>query len=161
MLGLSQCIAWFCGSTWVIREEMPPGDPPSRHFLNQPTVGGALKLVLSSMVKQTEQPLWSKPGRGAPPWLLHQLLSLGVVWVPVLTSFSNEQQCKSVSKPSNHFPPFWSWSFTSAVKRPYVRYMAIGTKVGSIGPWWRIRQSAFLFIEVLHFIFPKPLSSVQ
>ena len=50
-------------------------------------------VVLSSLRKQAEQAMRSKPVSSTPPWSLHQLLPLGScpVWVPVLTSFSDEQ----------------------------------------------------------------------
>ena len=60
-------------------------------------VGGAIPglLVLSTLRKWAEQARESKVGSSSPPRPLHQLLSLRAcpVWVPVLTSFSDEQQC--------------------------------------------------------------------
>ena len=64
-------------------------------------VGGAISglVVLGSIKKQAEQARESKPVRNIPPQPLHQLLppSSCPVCVPVLTSFSDEQQCESVS----------------------------------------------------------------
>ena len=59
-------------------------------------VGGAILglLVLGSIRRWTEQAMGSKPVNSFPPWPLHQRLPPGScpVWVPVLTSFSDEQQ---------------------------------------------------------------------
>jgi hypothetical protein len=48
-------------------------------------------VVLGSIKKQAEQARGSKSLRNIPPWPLHQLL------LPVLTSFSDQQQHGSVS----------------------------------------------------------------
>ena len=55
--------------------------------------------VLGSIRKQAEQARGSKSVNSTPPWPLHQFLppSSCLVWVPVLTSFCNEQKCGSVS----------------------------------------------------------------
>jgi len=55
-------------------------------------------VVLGSIGKQAEQARGSKPVN-IPPWLLHPLLfpSSYPVWVPVLTSCGDEQQCECVS----------------------------------------------------------------
>lgn len=52
------------------------------------------------------------------PWPLHQLLPPGFcpVWIPVLTSFSDKQQCGSVSWINPFFPRLlWSWGFITAI----------------------------------------------
>jgi hypothetical protein len=56
-------------------------------------------MDLSSIRKQAEQAMTSKPGSSTPPWSLHQLLSPAPcsLWVPVLTSFKDEQCCGNAS----------------------------------------------------------------
>jgi hypothetical protein len=94
-------------------EEMPPWDPAVRHFSDQgeraqPIVAGAIPrlVVLGSIRKQAEQTRGSKLVSSIPPWPLHQLLppSSCPVWVPLLTSFDDEQQCGSVSRINFFFP---------------------------------------------------------
>ena len=74
----------------------------------QPILDGAIPglEVLHSIRKQAEQARGSKPVRSTSPWLLHPLLSPSScpVWVPVLTSFGDEQQCGSVSWINLLFP---------------------------------------------------------
>jgi hypothetical protein len=64
-------------------------------------VGGAIPglVVMGSIREQAEQARGSEPVSSTPPWPLHQLLpsSSCPVWVPVLISFGDEQQCGSVS----------------------------------------------------------------
>jgi hypothetical protein len=64
-------------------------------------VGGAFPglVVLGSIRKRAEQARGSKPVSSTSPWPLHQLLppSSCPVRVPVLTSFSDKQQCGNVS----------------------------------------------------------------
>ena len=63
-------------------------------------MGGAIPglLVLGSIEKQAEQATSGKPVSSSPPRPLQQLLPPGscLGWVPVLTSFSDEQRCGSV-----------------------------------------------------------------
>jgi hypothetical protein len=58
-------------------------------------------VVLGCIRKQAEQAI-----RSNLPLLLHHLLPPGPcsVWVPVLTSFNNEQQCGSMSQISSFLP---------------------------------------------------------
>lgn len=59
------------------------------------------------------KPWGSRPISSTPPWLLHQLLPLGLcpVWVPVLTSFDKEQWYRSVSRVNASLPKLlWPWT---------------------------------------------------
>jgi hypothetical protein len=62
----------------------------------RPLVGGTISGlgVLSPIREQAEQARGSKPVRNIPPWPQHQLL----------TSFSDEQQCGSISRINPFLP---------------------------------------------------------
>jgi hypothetical protein len=106
------CVIWIQAGIITEKraslEEMPPWDPAVRHFLNWwsrgegplwvvPSLGWL--VVLGSIREQAEQTRENSPVSSSSPWSLHQLLppSCCPVWVPVLTSFGDEQQCGSVS----------------------------------------------------------------
>jgi hypothetical protein len=82
--------------------------------MSQPIVGGAIPrlVVLGSIRKYAEQAMRSKPVSSTPLWPLRWLLPPGScpVSVPLLVSFSDEQQC-GIYKPYKPFSPqpaFWS-----------------------------------------------------
>ena len=88
---------------------------------DQPIVGGTISglVVLGSIRKQAEQVRGSKPVSNIPPWPLHQLLPPGScpVWVPVLTSFSDELWYGSVNQINPFFSKsLWSWYFIIATE---------------------------------------------
>ena len=58
-------------------------------------LGAIPVLVVLGSIRKAEQAMGSKPVSSTLPWPLHQLLPPGScpVEVPVLTSFSDEQQC--------------------------------------------------------------------
>jgi hypothetical protein len=63
-------------------------------------MGGAIPglVVLCSIRKQAEQARESNPVSSTPPWPLHELpSSFCPGWIPALTSFGDEEQCRSVS----------------------------------------------------------------
>jgi hypothetical protein len=74
-------------------------------------MGGTIPglVVLGSIRKQAEQARGSKSLSSTSPWPLHQLLppSSCPVWVPVLTSFGDEQQCGSVRWINPFLPNFF------------------------------------------------------
>ena len=93
-----------------------------------PILGGFIPglVVLGSIKEQAEQARGSKPVSSIPPWPLHQFLPPGScpVWIPVLTSFDDEQQCVNVR---------WINSF--------IPNLLLGHDVCA-GPWLRHRSSA-------------------
>jgi hypothetical protein len=98
-------------------------------------VGGAIPglVVLGSIRKQAEQARGSNPVSGTPPLPLYQLLlpSSCPVWVPVLSSFGDEQQWGSVSL----FSPncFLVMIFCAGIQTL--------TKTGEVALFWKVLWS--------------------
>ena len=101
--------------------------------------GHSWAVVLGSIRRQAERAMDSKPISSTPPWPRHQLLSPGScpVWVPILTSFDDEQRYGSRSQINPFFPMLlWPWWLIST--------MAIPTGMGN----YKEKMLAFYLGEV-------------
>lgn len=120
-------------------------------------------MVLDSIRKQAKHTMRSKPVTSTTPWSLHQLLSPGSCpfWVLVLTSFSNEQQCRSVSWINPFFPRlFWPWCFMRAIVTLTVGHVVMLVTSGQAASGWPIAgQNVAIFVVVCCLAFVETCSS--
>jgi hypothetical protein len=83
--------------------EMPPWDPAVRHFLSDqgggPLVGGTISglVGLGFYKKASRASKWKQASKEHPSMVSASAPAFWPAWVPVLTSFSDEQQCSNVS----------------------------------------------------------------
>jgi hypothetical protein len=103
---------WYKLKSWGTLRKMPPKDRavgrPEGHFLMDSAISGL--VVLGSIRKLAEPTTRDKPKSSILPWplCLCQPLPTGSfpVWVFILTSFSEDQCCRSINQINSSLPNF-------------------------------------------------------